>query len=384
MPEESVKEEARPKLQLQPIDGQPSGLTKKTNIFLKKYLPWIVVALSLLLIIAITGVIIWYNNQLTPVGKDTSVYKKITIKSGSTPSEIGIQLEKSSIIKSAFAFEIYARLSKVNNLLKAGIYRLSPSETTPQIVKHLTEGSSLDKVSITFYPGATLVDNTGSSKKYDVTTALKKAGYSDKEIEAALELKYDKYTNTLFAGKPASSDLEGYIYGDTYNFNTGVTVEAIFDRVFEAFYSVIIDNALIPKFNSQGLNLFQAITLASIVQREVSSSEDQKKVAQVFFTRMEMGMPLGSDPTYQYIADKTGVARDTNLDSPYNTRRYVGLPPGPISSPGLTALLAVAEPADTDYLYFVGGDDGVTRFAKTFAEHEANIANYCIVNCATP
>ena len=97
-----------------------------------------------------------------------------------------------------------------------------------------------------------------------------------------------------------------------------------------------------------------------------------------------MGMALGSDVTYQYIADKLGIQRDSSLDNPYNTRRFAGLPPGPISTPGITALRAVANPASGDYLFFVAGDDGVVRYAYTEAEHEANVADYCTIECAKP
>jgi UPF0755 protein len=129
--------------------------------------------------------------------------------------------------------------------------------------------------------------------------------------------------------------------------------------------------------------LYEGITLASIVQREASTPADQQQVAQVFYSRLAIGMQLGSDVTYQYIADKTGVARDPGLDSPYNTRRYTGLPPGPIAVPGSSALLAVANPAEGDYLYFLAGDDGATYFARSLAEHEANIVDHCAVNCST-
>jgi UPF0755 protein len=105
------------------------------------------------------------------------------------------------------------------------------------------------------------------------------------------------------------------------------------------------------------------------------------QIAQVFYLRLAQSMPLGSDVTYQYIADRTGVARDPDLDSPYNTRRYAGLPPGPIATPGLKALLAVANPAQTDYLYFLSGDDDITYFGRTFQEHEANIKNHCQEKC---
>jgi UPF0755 protein len=105
------------------------------------------------------------------------------------------------------------------------------------------------------------------------------------------------------------------------------------------------------------------------------------QIAQVFYSRLALGMPLGSDVTYQYIADKTAVARDTNLDSPYNTRRYAGLPPGPISAPGAKALAATASPAEGDYLYFLSGDDDVTYFARTLEEHESNKVNHCQEKC---
>jgi UPF0755 protein len=130
------------------------------------------------------------------------------------------------------------------------------------------------------------------------------------------------------------------------------------------------------------LTLFQAITLASIIQREDGDASSQSQLAQVFYSRMKAGMTLGSDVTYQYIADKTGVARDPNLDSPYNTRRYAGLPPGPISVPSLSALKAVASPASGNYLYFLSGDDDKIYFARTNAEHEANIAAHCKIKCS--
>jgi UPF0755 protein len=186
------------------------------------------------------------------------------------------------------------------------------------------------------------------------------------------------------ADKPASADLEGYVFGETYQFNSGATVQDIIQRTLDQLSTVVTDNGLVAKLKAHGLNLYEGITLASIIQREVSSPADEKQVAQVFYSRLSSGMMLGSDVTYQYIADKTGVARDPNLNSPYNTRRFAGLPPGPISAPGENALLAVANPSVGDYLFFLSGDDDVTYFARTNAEHEANITDHCKVKCATP
>jgi len=365
----------------QPINGQPSGLKVPKKRSNKKIIFWVIGIIVVIIIGLCASAFFWYNVQLSPVSNDKGQLKKITIAPLSTSSQISKELEKQSIIRSATAFDIYVRLSCKNNVLQAGTYRLSPSDSAQQIVEHFIKGS-VDTFNITFYPGATLTDNSdkSESKKIDVTSVLQKAGFSDSEISVALDKKYD---GPLFAGKPASTSLEGYVYGETYNFNTGATVEDILTRTFDDFYKVVQKNNLVESFTSHGLNLYQGITLASIVQREANSAEDQKQVAQVFYSRLSSDTVLGSDVTYQYITDKNGVERDFNYDSPYNTRRYPGLPPGPIAVPGLTALLAVASPASGDYLFFLAGDDGVMYYAKTLAEHEANITDHCKVNCST-
>jgi UPF0755 protein len=365
----------------QPINGQPSGLKvpkKRSNL---KIIFWVIGIIVVIIIGLCASAFFWYYIQLSPVSNDKGQLKKITIAPLSTSSQISKELEKQSIIRNSTAFDIYVRLSCKNNVLQAGTYRLSPSDSAQQIVEHFIKGS-VDTFNITFYPGATLTDNSDKteSKKIDVTSVLQKAGFSDSEISAALDKKYE---GPLFTGKPANTSLEGYVYGETYNFNTGANVEDILTRTFDDFYKVVQKNNLVESFTSHGLNLYQGITLASIVQREANSAEDQKQVAQVFYSRLSSDTVLGSDVTYQYITDKNGVERDYNYDSPYNTRRYPGLPPGPIAVPGLTALLAVASPASGDYLFFLAGDDGIMYYSKTLAEHEANITDHCKVNCST-
>lgn len=370
------------KITLQPINNQSSGL-KHSKKRARRNPILLICGIIFAIFIGVTvGAFLWYSVQLGAAGDGNSPMQKITIAPGSASSQVGKLLEEKSIIRSSVVFDIYVRLSGKNNELKAGTYRLSPGDTLPQIVGHLVNGS-VDTFSITFYPGATLVDNVtkDKTKKQDVTTMLENAGYSDDEITTALS---QTYSSPLFAGKPASADLEGYVYGETYNFNAGATVSEILQRTFDEFYNKIKSNNLIAGFTSHDLNLYQAITLASIIQREDSDSSTQKQVAQVFYSRMNSGMVLGSDVTYQYIADKTGLVRSPNLDSPYNTRRYPGLTPGPIAVPGLSALEAVAHPANGDYLYFLSGDDGTMYFSKTDAEHEANIAAHCKVKCSTP
>lgn len=324
------------------------------------------------LLCAVIGVaaasVIWYNTQLSPVDSKNTELVKITIEPATTPDMISELLKEKGVIRNTTAFAVYTRLTNTQNTLKAGSYRLSPAETTPEIVAHLTKGS-VDTFNVTFLPGATLAENR---------EVLIKDGFTATEVDAALALEYD---SALFANKPFGVSLEGYIYGETYNFGTGATVEEILRATFAQFEKVIEENNLVSKFHAQGLNLYEGITLASIVQRE-SIGGDEAQIAQVFFSRIEANMPLGSDVTYQYIADILGVDRDPNLDSPYNTRRFTGLPPGPIAAPGLKALLGVANPAPGNYLYFLSGDDDITYYGRTLEEHEANISAHCKVKCS--
>lgn len=351
----------------QPIETSASGLTIKKRFTRKKILLFSGVGVLVLLIGLLVGGWIWYQSLLAPLGSNQNEKIKVTIAPSTTPAAIGEILFEKKIIRSTQAFGIYTRLSGTQNQLQAGTYRLSPSESTPQIVEHLTNGN-VDTFNVTFLPGATLQDNR---------EVLIEAGYTEEEVDVAFNASY---TSALFDTKPATADLEGYIYGDTYKFGSGATVAEILEYTFETYLSVIESNALVEKFKAQGLTLYEGITLASIIQRE-SGGNDQAQIAQVFFSRLALDMVLGSDVTYQYIADKTGVPRDVNLDSPYNTRRYPGLPPGPISAPGLAALKAVADPAEGDYLFFLSGDDNITYFGRTVQEHEQNIADHCKKKC---
>jgi UPF0755 protein len=366
----------------QPISGCRTGLSHRKKISIKSVLSRFSFVIVSIIILIIVGIVIWYNIQLSAIGGNIDQLKKITILPGSNSLQIGQELEKQSIIRNAFVFDVYTRLSGKNSILKAGTYRISPSESIPKIVEHFVSGN-VDQFSITFFPGSTLVDNSNKpeKQKQDVKTILKRAGYEESEINSALNINN---IGLLFAGKPEGSNLEGYIYGETYKFNVGATVEDILHTVFDEFYQNIVDENLVEKFASRGLSLYEGITLASIVQQESSDAQDQKQIAQVFYSRLSQGIVLGSDVTYQYIADKEGIPRDTNLDSPYNTRRYTGLPPGPISNPGLSALKAVAEPAIGNYMYFLSDSSGKIYFAYTEAEHQSNIVNYCKENCTAP
>lgn len=353
---------------LPPIVEEPTTPTpKKPRKSIKKLILFIALGLVVVLVGLAAAGYAWYNSQLSAVDTDNTELISVTIAPASSPKAIAELLKEEGVIRSTEAFAIYTRISKTQNSLQAGKYRLSPSESTPKIVEHLTKGS-VDTFNLTFLPGATLAENK---------EVLLKAGFTEQQIDTAFRAEYD---SPLFEGKPAGQDIEGYIYGETYNFASSATVEDILARIFTEYERIVAENDLVAKFKAQGLSLYQGIILASIVQRE-SIGGDEADIAQVFYNRIANGTMLGSDVTYQYIADKQGIPRDINLDSPYNTRRYTGLPPGPIAAPGLNSLLGVANPSGNDYLFFLSGDDDVTYYATDLAGHEANIRNHCKEKC---
>ena len=212
--------------------------------------------------------------------------------------------------------------------------------------------------------------------------------YTASEIDSAFNAVYDF---DFLKDRPEGASLEGYLYPETHNFYGTATVEEVLIKFLEGMGAIISENHLSEKYSAHGLSLYQGVMLASVVQKE-SPTLAMPTVAQIFLTRMNYGMPLGSDSTTSYALDVLDPDRlvytdnysALNVDSCYNTRGdYARLVPcGPISNPGLTALLAVAEPTDTEYLYFLTGDDGSMYYSYTQSEHDTYTNLYCKERCA--
>ena len=353
---------------------------------IKRRVSWLLILsifVAILGILALSGSL-WYRNMLTAVNSSSQESLRINIKQGMTPDNIATVLERSKLIHNSMAFSIYVKIHNIGDKFKTGVYSLKYSQTMPEIIERLTSGVS-DEIAITFYPGATLETKKSNSDSREVESVLKKAGFSDKDIAKGLAANYN---SKILASRPSGHTLEGYIYGETYYVSPDDSVEKILLRAIKQLESIVEKNDLEKKFAARGLTLHQGITLASIVQREsigcgsgAIKCEDQQKIAGVFYNRLKNNMNLGSDVTYQYIADKTGVERTPNLDSPYNLRKYKGLTPTPIATPGLPALKATSSPAEHDYLFFLSGDDDKTYYATTDKEHQNNIKKYCAKKC---
>lgn len=361
-----------PLAELTPLEtvGDPHKKAAAAPRTKRQMFTWVLAGVGVCLLAMTVSVAAWYNWALSPVS-DSTKQVRLVVRSGDTASDIADSLHDHELIRSRLAFGIYTQLSGTRSKLQAGGYVLSPNQNVASIVEHLTSGKT-DEFNITIPPGLTL-DELREHFKAD--------GFEDAEITMAFNGDYD---HPLLASRPDGATLEGYIYPETYRMNADQTLEALFTRTFDQMYKVLQESGYLAEFTKRNLNIHEGITLASIVQKEVKDPADQKQVAQVFLKRLKEGMQLGSDVTYMYAAEQMGVTGTPSLESPYNTRKYVGLPPGPIANMNPSALEAVAFPAAGDFLYFVAGDgadEGKTFFARTEAEHNANVAVHCHVLC---
>lgn len=333
----------------------------------KKRLTIVLTALGAFLLAATISTFVWYSWALRPLSS-TSEQVRIMVQPGDTAAIIAANLDDHELIRSRLAFTTYVQLSGNRSKLQAGGYVLAPNMSIQRIVEHMTGGET-DELDITIPPGLTLKQ---------LRSQFIRNGFSDEEVTRAFDAEYD---HPLLASRPAGATLEGYIYPETYRINADQPLDELLKRSFDELYEKLQTDGILAAFAGRGLTIHQGLTLASMVQKEVADPADQKQVAQVFLKRLAEGIQLGSDVTFIYVAEELGVEATPALDSPYNTRKYGGLPPGPISNMNPSAIDAVAAPAAGDFLYFVAGDDGVTYFSRTEAEHEANVRAHCTTLC---
>jgi UPF0755 protein len=330
---------------------------------------WLLLAVPFVIII-ITAILsfFWYQNNLKPVSNSDEEIV-ITINVGESAPEIGEALHEKGLIRSSFAFDIYTRLNDYRNNLQAGGYKFTPSQSTQEIVQSIVNGDVATDL-ITILPAQRLDQ---------IRASFITAGYSAEEVDSALDI--NNYLNSpVVKYIPEGGTLEGYLYPDSYQRTTNTKLETIVAASLEQMNRFLTPD-LLAEYEKKGLSVNDAVIIGSIVEREVNNPEDRAKVAQVFLKRYKEGIMLGSDPTALYGALLAGIEPSVFADTPYNTRIYTGLPPSPINNVSVQSLRAVAFPADTEYLFFVSGDDGKTYFSYTLEEHEANTAQHCIELC---
>jgi UPF0755 protein len=293
----------------------------------------------------------------------------IVIPEHSSCVEIGERLYKSGLIRTPNVFSAYARLKGLDQKLKPGPYQLNTGQSLPEIAGVLLEGPP-NVIIFTMPEGYSLAQ---------LTDLLAKRGLIDGERFKDCLAKPELYKNPFLKKIPPASGLEGYLFPDTYHIGSRTGEEQIIGMMLDRFESEMIKLDYERKAGRKGLSLHQAVTIASMVEGEAAVDEERPLIAGVIFNRLRLGMPLQIDATVEYAlgGQRTKIYyKDLEVDSPYNTYRITGLPPGPINSPGRASLLAVIEPARTDYLYYVAKPDGSHAFSSSLSEHNNNKRKY--------
>jgi UPF0755 protein len=293
-------------------------------------------------VVVITIIFLFYFEQ-QPVSSDTS-QKNFVINQGESVSTIAQRLEKNQLVRNRYVFTLIALKLNLGHKLQAGLFKLSPSQSTPQIVTRLTTGGNTD--------------------------------YWLKIIEGQ-----------RLAELPVSFDnsLEGYIFPDSYLVPQDYPPQQIYTDIIKKNFDKKITEAQIDATNTQ-MSEAQIVALASILEREARTLGSKQMVAGVLLNRLKIGMALQLDTTVEYARDsraphppvywQPASAADVHIISAYNTYLHPGLPPGPICNPGTDSLYAAFHPTPSDYLYYLTGNDNLMHYAITLADHNANITKY--------
>jgi len=330
-----------------------------------------IAGILLFLIIAVLILRAAYDNSIKPVSSNNNV-SEITIKPGSSLPQIASILKQNNVIRSVWAFEWYVRNDGyASQYIEAGTYNFRQSQSVAAIVSELTNGLQASNL-VTILPGQRIDQ---------VETSLITDGFSKSAVINALQLSnyVNKYPMLQYA--PPNATLEGFLYPDSFDRDSGTKVSDVINESLTEMQAKLTAD-IVAGFAANGLNVYQGVTIASIVEQEVNKASDKPIVAQVFISRYKLGMTLGSDVTAYYGSIAAGVTPSLSYNSPYNTLINTGLPPGPISNVSWASLQAVAHPSSTNYLYFVSGDNGTTYFSTTLAEHDAQTAQYCTKLCS--
>jgi UPF0755 protein len=330
----------------------------------------------LLLALAVAALAAWafYVPVGPAAGTSDEAATYVDIAQGTGTKAIAAQLEEAGVLHSRFAFDLL-RAIKGGKLI-AGEYRFNQPATAVEVYARMVRGD-VYTIPVTIPEGYNI---------FEIAQAVEAAGLSSREAFLASERSQ---TGLIADLAPNANSLEGYLFPDTYRFGRHATPPQMLAAMVKRFRQAAAQVGLIPPSTpglTSGLasrdSIAHFVTLASLVEKEVSQGSERPLVAGVFVNRLAQGMPLATDPSVVYAALLEGryrgaiYASDLESTSPYNTYRHAGLPPGPIANPGVAALKAALAPAHTDYLYFVADAEGHSRFSATLKEHTEQVEAY--------
>ena len=336
----------------------------------------------------------YVQESLKPVDASSKDYVTVQIPEGSNVQEIGSTLEKSGLVKHGLIFSLYAKYKNYSDL-KSGYYNLKKSMSTDELIQELQKGGTPEAqapvlANLTIPEGYTLeqiaqtVGQLQGEFKEPLTADAFLAKVQDETFISQLVAKYPNLLGSLpTKDSGVRYRLEGYLFPATYTIKDSTTVESLIDEMVAA-----MDKAMSPYYatiKEKNLTVNELLSIASLVEKEGAKTEDRKKIAGVFYNRLNVGMPLQSNIAILYaqgklgqkisLADDAGI--DTTIDSPYNVYTHLGLMPGPVDSPSLDAIEASVNQTKSEYLYFVANvEDGKVYFATTKEEHDQNVAEH--------
>lgn len=327
--------------------------------------------------LAVLAVLPWYNNALHAPDRTDADRQAFVVSAGESLASVSGRLESAGLIRSGSAFTIHARVSGLAAKIQAGEYALTGDQSAQEVIAILASGRTVRKERDIILIEGWRLDDMAAYLKQELGTVGDDFLRLTTGPLAPWPFEFPR--PELLADAPAGADLEGYIFPDTYRIYNDASAESIINKALANFAKKFTPE-MAAAAGRQGHTVYEILTMASIVEREVRTEADMKIVSGIFWDRIGNSQALESCASLAYILkeDKPQYTYDdTRIDSPYNTYLNRGLPPGPIDNPGLQAIRAALEPTPTDYNYFLSRPDtGETVFARTYNEHLANKAKY--------
>lgn len=319
--------------------------------------------LLLLFLLLLAIFCIFIDQQLlAPLAPQQQIHYQV--KPGASLSQVADDLQAVGVLRNAVALKLFARLNDQAGQIQSGTYLFSKLATPEQVLQRLVSGD-VEKVSLTIPEGYT---------QEQIFARIAANGYADQKKLRRLATDPD-FIATL---QLTATSLEGYLFPETYLFTPGISEAEILKMMVDQFRAQL-DVTLLKKAKQRKMTLHQMVTLASIIEKETGKVEEMPLISAVFHNRLRRGIQLQTDPTVIYgIKNFDGNLTRKHLKTPtaYNTYMIRGLPPGPIASPGLSALRAAVTPADSNFLYFVSRGDGSHQFSETLKEHNQAVRQY--------
>jgi UPF0755 protein len=338
-------------------------------------LAFVGLALLAALVVGGGGLVLYARGQLDPPAATHTQVVIVQVAPGETVDQLADDLAAKGLVRSSFWFKWFARFKGLADHLHVGRFRLDTGMGASAVVSRLEGAPDVAVVRITLGEGWTA---------QRMAQAVGASGVGVTADQYMDEVRTGSFAEPFLAGRPAGAPLEGFLFPDTYDFAKGTTAHQIIQAQLD---DLARRAGALLQSPPKGYSPYQAVVVASIVEREAQFADDRPKVASAIYNRLAAGMPLQSDATVEYGLGLTGrepTADELKQDTPYNTYLHPGLTPTPIANPGLAALQAAVDPAHTNYLFWVADGCGHNHYATTEAQHEQQNQVYLNSPCPTP